>query len=59
MKQLFLLDLHDVARLKRGEPLIMQLPGGQSIEIGYDGKPAADLPAAPTWAGTVTPHNRR
>jgi hypothetical protein len=30
MRQVFLLDMHDLAGLKRGDPLLMQFPGGQS-----------------------------
>ena len=50
MRQVVLLDLHDLANLRRGQPLIIQTGNGQAVEINYDGK-RADLPVASKPAG--------
>jgi hypothetical protein len=51
MRQVVLLDQHDLASLRAGQPLMLQLGNGHALEVGYDGK-IVSKPTTPPKAKT-------
>ena len=50
MRQVILIDNQDITGLRQGQPLLIQLNNGQSIEIGYDGTNST-RPGGWRWTG--------